>query len=112
MARWLREPDHPPLPTARYFPFQWARGSQTSILISESGVGRRVAAIWQYCGRSEVAAMVWATVMAVSGRRRDFRSSHVAARAGVVRRASVITNSKRAGREPAPLVFFMAGLLR
>src|SRR5688572_10575904 len=39
-----------PLPTARYFPFQFAAGIQSSILMSESLEGRSVAATRQNAG--------------------------------------------------------------
>src|SRR5271166_4248131 len=45
-------PAHPPLPTAWNFPFHPEAGNQTSILISESSVGFRVAAMRQNAGRS------------------------------------------------------------
>src|SRR5580658_7299123 len=45
-------PAQPPLPTASYFWFQSAAGSQTSILISESLDGLRVAVTRQNAGRS------------------------------------------------------------
>src|SRR4051794_16520105 len=43
-------PDQPPLPTPMNLWFQPSAGIHTSILISESGVGRRVAAIRQKAG--------------------------------------------------------------
>src|SRR5580658_3565370 len=43
-------PAHPPFPTASYFPFQFPWGIQISTLISESGVGLRVAATRQNDG--------------------------------------------------------------
>src|SRR4051812_25491680 len=45
-------PFHPPLPTASNLPFQFAAGSQTSILMSDSLVGLSVAATRQKAGRS------------------------------------------------------------
>src|SRR5688500_5275777 len=45
-------PFHPPLPTAWNLPFQPDAGSQTSILMSDSGVGVSVAATRQNAGRS------------------------------------------------------------
>src|SRR5215471_19326465 len=73
------EPVQPPLPLASRFPFQPDAGSQTSILISESLVGFRVAATRQNAGKSEAgaapprpagsvsrpASMAWAIVMVV-----------------------------------------------
>src|SRR5580658_507068 len=41
------EPAHPPFPTASYFPFQLVWGIQISSLMSESGVGFKVAATRQ-----------------------------------------------------------------
>src|SRR5271163_4408001 len=46
------EPAHPPFPTASYFRFQFASGIQNSTLMSESGVGFRVAATRQNAGSS------------------------------------------------------------
>jgi len=43
-------PLNAPLPTASNFRFQLAAGIQTSILISESGTGERVAATRQNSG--------------------------------------------------------------
>src|ERR1700722_17681811 len=45
------EPAHPPFPTASYFRFQFASGSQISTLMSESAVGFNVAATRQNDGR-------------------------------------------------------------
>src|SRR5688500_11677761 len=45
-------PAQPPLPACMYFPFQLAAGSQTSILISESFVGRATAFTTQRAGTS------------------------------------------------------------
>src|SRR6266852_5875924 len=45
------KPPHPPLPTARNLPFQSAIGSQTSIRMSESDVGLRLAVTLQKPGR-------------------------------------------------------------
>src|ERR1700722_17466062 len=46
------EPAHPPFPTASYFRFQFVSGIQISTLMSESGVGFRVAATRQNAGTS------------------------------------------------------------
>src|ERR1700733_13038420 len=89
------DPDQPPLPTPWNLPFQPSTGSQTSILMSESLLGRRVAATRQKAGRllgetgdgmnppggmaNARAATGWATVMVVSGSARDARLSQVAA---------------------------------
>src|SRR6185312_15470413 len=96
------EPVQPPLPLASYLPFQPEAGSQSSILISESVDGRRVADTRQKAGRLARAAAPRALVVARSpagiamaevivppGRVRDVRLSQVAAwlRAGVRRRA-------------------------
>jgi hypothetical protein len=45
-------PFHPPLPVAWNLPFHPEEGSQTSILMSESGDGLSVAATRQNAGRS------------------------------------------------------------
>src|ERR1700680_157750 len=45
------EPPQPPLPTARNLPFHSAIGSHTSIRMSESEVGLRLAATRQKAGR-------------------------------------------------------------
>lgn len=74
-------PAQPPLPTASNLPFQLVAGSQTSILMSESGDGVRVAVTRQKAGRvvkglgprpgaggvKAPAATVWAAVMVVVG---------------------------------------------
>src|SRR4249920_1664665 len=51
-------PAQPPLPACMYLPFQLAAGSQSSILISESEVGRAVAFTIQRAGRAIVACPV------------------------------------------------------
>src|SRR5580658_6530302 len=104
-------PAQPPLPTASYFWFQSADGSHTSILISESLVGLRVAETRQNAGRSlytlfapgprparpfgfpgrvnAPAATFCALVIVASGRLRDARlSQDVAAVAGTLASAS------------------------
>ena len=43
---WM-DPANPPLPTAMNFPFQFCVGSQSAILMSESGVGLRTSFTWQ-----------------------------------------------------------------
>src|SRR3954452_20731524 len=55
MAAYPIAPFHAPLPTAWNFPFQFAAGSQTSILMSESLDGVSVAATRQNAGRSVMA---------------------------------------------------------
>src|ERR1051326_5076966 len=85
-------PLHPPFPTASNFPFQFAAGTQTSTLISESLVGFKVAATRQNAGRSlncappprppppagakAPAATVWAMVTVAFGSFRAARLSH------------------------------------
>jgi hypothetical protein len=54
----LIDPTQPPPPTARYFPFhEPAAGSHTSILISESKEGFRVAATRQKAGSNGATAV-------------------------------------------------------
>src|SRR5439155_12768959 len=93
-------PFQPPFPTASNFPFQFEEGSQTSILISDSLDGFKVAAIRQNAGRSlncappprppppaganPPAATVCARVTVVSESLRAARLSHGAAAAGRV----------------------------
>src|SRR5580693_6009194 len=82
------EPVHPPFPLASSLPFQLWAGSQTSILISESLEGLRVAATRQYAGRVTKglpAAIGCANVMDVLGSASFCRSSQDAAE---VRRAA------------------------
>src|SRR5687768_7705344 len=89
-------PFHPPLPTVRNLPFQFA-GSHSSILMSDSLVGASVAATRQNAGRSAIgapprpprpgavnvpAATGCAIVMVTLGSFADDRLSHVAAAAG------------------------------
>src|ERR1041384_3067072 len=90
-------PAKPPLPCPRYLPFHPVSGSHTSILMSESLAGLRVAATRQNAGRffteaggalarggmNAPAATVCASVMVVSGRLSVARLSHVAAKAGM-----------------------------
>src|SRR5712691_10752933 len=92
-------PAHPPLPTACNLPFQPEAGSQTSILMSESLVGFRVAATRQNAGNAlNVWAAVgpprpgaakapdpttWASVMVVFGSVNDATPSHDAPTARV-----------------------------
>src|SRR6185312_1177914 len=103
------EPVQPPLPLASYFPFQLAAvGSQISILMSESVVGRRVADTRQKAGRlaraalpralevaSPPAGISMAEVMAPPGSLREVRLSQVEAwvRTGVRRSARAQTGS-------------------
>src|SRR5579859_6572778 len=98
------DPVHPPLPTPWNLPFQPSMGSQTSILMSESLLRRKVAAMRQKAGRlageteagmnppagmlNAPAATVWAMVIVVSGNLRDARFSHVAAGAAAGQRAT------------------------
>src|SRR5258706_1347723 len=92
-------PAQPPFPTASNFPFHPSPGSQTSILMLESGDGLSVAATRQKAGRlisvalngvvNEPAGTASAIVIAVFGRVSDDRLSHVAARAeGAIANAS------------------------
>src|SRR5579872_825914 len=93
-------PAKPPLPSPWNLPFHPESGIQTSILISESGVGFTVAVTRQKAGSSlylEAAApgkfaaapdgvkapasTTWASVMVVSGNFRLLKLSHVAATA-------------------------------
>src|SRR6516162_306024 len=93
-------PFQPPLPVASNLPFQLGAGIQTSILMSESGVGFSVAAIRQNAGRSPngfspprparpppaglsaPAATASAVVILAFGRFSEVRLSHDAAEAG------------------------------
>src|SRR5579862_2949204 len=104
----LRLPPSPPLPVPRNFPFQPEAGIQTSILISESLVGRDVAETRQNAGRSlkldprapgkgggvpagsvnSPAPTDCASVTVVCGIASDFRLSHVAAQRGTWASAS------------------------
>src|SRR5213592_2978263 len=87
-------PAQPPLPTAWNFPFHPRTGSQTSILMSESGEGVSVAATRQKPGRAlscstaagpgpgrvkPPAGTIRAKVIEVSGSARDDKLSHDAA---------------------------------
>src|SRR5439155_12670589 len=84
-------PFQPPFPTASNFAFHPDAGSQTSILISESAVGFKVAATRQKAGRSSYrgaaprppagtvnapAATDCAIVIVVSGNLSEARLSH------------------------------------
>src|SRR5262249_58608712 len=88
---WWLFPPPPPLPTAWNFPFQARAGSQTSILMSESGEGLTVAATRQKAGRrlnccvaaglipgtvKPPAGTIWAKVIEVFGSFRDDNFSH------------------------------------
>src|ERR1019366_2724014 len=105
-------PAQPPLPTASYLRFQFVAGSQTSILISESEVGLRVARTRQKAGRSfqglaagprparplglagrvnSPAATFCALVMVASGKVRVVRESQ-----GVAAKAGMAMSSRRA----------------
>src|SRR5215469_10024592 len=99
-------PAQPPLPTASNFPFQFTIGSQTSILMSESDEGVRVAATRQKAGNSVncwVAELVagrenvptgttWARVIEVFRSAKDDRLSHDEADVGACAR---VANAKR-----------------
>src|SRR5580692_1211152 len=99
------EPAQPPLPTPSYLPFQPEVGSQTSILISESADGFKVAARRQNSGRFWNAALLpcgslnppagttWAVVMVVSGKDNEARLSHVAAMPGAAVRLATATKT-------------------
>src|ERR1700678_787950 len=98
----LRLPPSPPLPVPRNLPFQPDAGIHTSILISESLLGRAVAEMRQNAGRSlkfgpgapgkgggvPAGRMNWpagtdsASVMVVFGMASDFKLSQVAAARG------------------------------
>src|ERR1700736_4664298 len=94
-------PAQPPLPSPSYLPFQPEVGSQTSILMSESLEGFKVAATRQNSGRFWKAALlpcgslnppagtIWAVVMVVSGRESEARLSQVAAMLGAAVRLSI-----------------------
>src|ERR1700677_3137083 len=102
-------PTHPPLPTPWNFPFHPSDGSQTSILMSESLLGRKVAATRQKAGRllgetgdgmnpppgmlNAPAATVCASVMVVSGSARDARLSQVAAVAWAAPERAIAVNT-------------------
>src|SRR5678810_788262 len=88
-------PDQPPLPTPMNLRFQPSAGIQTSILISESEVGRRVAATRQKAGSPRnaaccaglrlgsvkaPAATASALVIVVAGKESADRPSHGAAK--------------------------------
>src|SRR5689334_5245069 len=75
----LIEPFQEPLPTAWNFRFQPVIGIHTSILISESLVGRSVALTRQYATFPLVAAIVCAEVICEFGSARELRLSHEAA---------------------------------
>src|SRR6188474_1213958 len=96
-------PFQAPLPTACSFPFQPAIGSQTSILMSDSLVGVRVAATRQNAGTSDSAAPprppAWASAPAATDvaavtvpfdNFADDKLSHVAAYAGAVDTTSAV----------------------
>src|SRR5690348_11261639 len=95
------DPANPPLPSPRYFPFHPESGSQTSILISESLAGLRVAATRQNAGRPLTAAAGTpgggpnapastgcASVIVASGSLSAARLSQVAAMAGAPRHSA------------------------
>src|SRR3954471_21711291 len=94
-------PAQPPFPTAWNLRFQAEAGSQISTLISESGVGVRVAATRQNSGSDsygfaapaprrapggakEPAATSCASVIFAAGRERDARLSQESARAAEI----------------------------
>jgi hypothetical protein len=107
-------PDQPPLPTAWNLPFQPESGIQTSILISESDVGFKVAATRQKAGRflygggpckfaapaggvNSPAGIGCAIVIVVSGSFSAVRLSHEAAAVGAgmaAARSSSTANSE------------------
>src|SRR5580704_11047407 len=60
-------PSQPPLPTARYLPFQPLSGSQTSMPISESWVGLSFAVTRQNPGSPEILSVVSGMVKPPSG---------------------------------------------
>ena len=92
-------------------PFQLAVGNQTSILISESLVGRNVAATRQNAGRfvsdgfgcaavdpggvNVPGETAWASVIVVCGNDSAVRLSHVAAFAGVAANVTAVNRNAR-----------------
>src|SRR2546422_6339504 len=103
-------PFQPPFPTVRNFPFQLEAGSQTSILMSESLDGFKVAATRQKPGRSSKrgapprpaagtvnapGATDCAIVIVVSGSFRADRLSQEAAAAGAAFSTSIIARAAR-----------------
>src|SRR5437016_1028892 len=70
-------PAHPPLPTARNFPFQFSAGIHNSISMCESEDGANVAPTLQYAGRGATAVANSAAVTVTVGSERDFNPSHV-----------------------------------
>src|SRR5262245_53068507 len=110
-------PAQPPLPTAWNFPFQSEAGSQTSILMSESGEGVSVAATrqkagnWLNCGAAgpvpgrvnAPAGISWARVIEVFGSARDDKLSHDDA----ALRACPYVSARRSAHHP-PVTIFIA----
>src|SRR5205809_4693056 len=112
-------PAQPPLPTAWNFPFHPRTGSQTSILMSESGEGVSVAATRQKPGRAlscstaagpgpgrvkPPAGTIRAKVIEVSGSARDDKLSHDAA---ALRACPYIIVAKTSAHDP-PVTILIA----
>ena len=104
-------PAHPPFPTDCSLPFHFESGSQTSILMSESLEGARVAVTRQKAGRAEnckaavagppgiggvkaPTATAFADVIVVFGSLTEARLSHDAARTGKAVRVRIATPAK------------------
>src|SRR6516164_6974701 len=110
-------PAQPPLPTASNFPFQFAIGSQISILMPESDEGVSVAATrqkagnWVNCcvaervagGENVPGGTSWARVIKVFGSAKDDRLSHEDAG---VRACPCVANAKRSTHN-APVAIFI-----
>src|SRR5687767_15551143 len=107
-------PAQPPLPTAWNLPFHATTGSQTSILISESGEGvslaatRQKAGNWLNCGTTgpvpgglnPPAGTSWTKVIDVFGSTRDDKLSHDAA---ALRAWASIISARRTAHDPVTL---------
>src|SRR5215510_2577448 len=114
-------PAQPPLPTAWNLPFHDWAGSQTSILISESGEGVSVAATRQNAGNwlncctvagpapgrlNPPAGTIWAKVIEVFGSARDDNLSHDAA--ALCACLSIMSISARRTAHDPPVTVFIA----
>src|SRR5215472_17321810 len=109
-------PAQPPLPTARNLPSHASAGSQTSILMSESGEGVSVAATrqkvgnWLNCGAAgpvpgrvnAPAGTGWAKVIEVYGSARDNRLSHDDA---ALRACPCVVSARRSAQDPPVTIF-------
>src|SRR5688572_8033866 len=95
-------PLNAPLPTARYFPFQFDAGIQISIVISESDEGLSVAATRHASGPT--LGSTFADVIVVDGRVNDVRlSQEPAAASGTERRRLTRNHATRAQKTPAEM---------